>query len=45
MKDDIIEYGTLIENITGVGNLLMTPRLVHIWFTLYVEENIKRPIL
>ena len=42
VKDDIIEYGTLIENIIGVGNLLTTPRLAHIWFTLHVEENIKR---
>ena len=40
--DEIIEYGTLIENIIGVGNLLTTPRLAHIWFTLHVEENIRR---
>lgn len=42
VPDDILTHGTLIENIIGVGNLLTTPRLAHIWFTLHVEESIRR---
>lgn len=44
VTEDILNHGTLIENIIGVGNLLTAPRLAHIWFTLHIEENIKREV-
>lgn len=44
VTEDILNHGTLIENIIGVGNLLTTPRLAHIWSTLHVEENVKREV-
>ena len=39
-RETVDSLGTTVDDLVAIGRLLDSPRLAHIWFTLYIEGNI-----